>query len=35
MTSESSMNPANPHIPTINGGPWSVKFALFELDTLN
>ena len=30
MTSESSMEPANPRILTINGGSSSIKFALFE-----
>ncbi|MGA9646962.1 MAG: acetate/propionate family kinase [Candidatus Korobacteraceae bacterium] len=30
MTKESSMEPANPRILTINGGSSSIKFALFE-----
>src|ERR1700693_4139268 len=30
MANRSSMNPANPHILTINGGSSSIKFALFE-----
>ena len=31
MTKESSMNPVNPRILTINGGSSSIKFALYQL----